>query len=104
MRTKRERTKAGMNFRSRERIRQLELRVKSRERPEETPDERFRRGALAALSDAELESLREFVELREDSPNAEPTPTQLAAMEACHRHYEEFKRTGTLVVNGRPIE
>ena len=63
------------------------------------------RGALAGLTDTELEHLSDFAEVHAANPDARANAEQQAALDAVGRHYREFEITGTLqTVPGWPVD
>jgi hypothetical protein len=68
-------------------------------------EDRHVRGAMAGLTDAELEHLSAFAQARAVNPDTRPNAEQQAALDALERYYREFETAGTLqIVRGWPVD
>ena len=63
------------------------------------------RGAVAGLTDAEMQQVADFSEMQAADPGAQPNPAQQAAFDAYERHYRDFATTGRLqTIRGCPVD
>lgn len=66
---------------------------------------RLMNGALAGLTDAEMEHLVDFSEMRAVDPNAQPDTTQQAVLDSYERHYRDFLTAGRVqTIRGCPVD
>jgi hypothetical protein len=88
-----------MNAGLKRRLRKLEKQYGASGHTEEKVQKRAKRAVLTTLSDAELQSMEEYLQLRNYDSHAEPNAEQKAALDLYEKRYLELQATGKLMVN-----